>query len=221
MKPEQAEQAKSAAPHAQAPQEESAAKASPRDRVLAAAATLFYNEGIRATGVEAIAARAGTTKMALYRHFQSKDALIVTWLSQVTAQYWQTFDEIEARHPDDPRAQIMGWAEFVASEVATWSHRGCPFVNSIAELPDREHPARQLIEQHKARQAARLATLCKAAGLRDPEDTAGEILFLLEGAQVAAQNRAVPDIATRLPRIVAAVIERQSPPRRGAARKSA
>lgn len=182
----------------------------PRERVLAAASELFYNEGIRATGVEAIAARASTTKMALYRHFQSKDALIVEWLRQVTAQYWAAFDRIEAAHPDDPRAQILGWATFAADDVAAWSHRGCPFINSIAELPDRDHPARQLIEEHKARQWARLAGLCEAAGLASAEETADEIMIVLEGAQVVAQNRSVAEIGARLLRIVEAIVERQA-----------
>jgi AcrR family transcriptional regulator len=184
----------------------------PRERVLSAAADLFYNEGIHSTGVEAIAARAQTTKMALYRHFQSKDALVVEWLRQVTGQYWAAFDAIESTHPDDPRAQILGWAIFVADEVAAWTHRGCPFINSIAELPDRDHPARQLIEVHKARQWKRLAGLCEAAGLASPDNTASEIMFVLEGAQVAAQNMSVSDIGLRLPRIVDAIVLRQSAP---------
>jgi len=182
----------------------------PRERVLAAAADLFYNEGIHSTGVEAIAARAQTTKMALYRHFQSKDALVVEWLKQVASHYWAAFDAIESAHPDDPRAEILGWAIFVADEVASCTHRGCPFINSIAELPDRDHPARQLIAAHKARQWKRLAGLCKAAGLASPDDTASEIMFVLEGAQVAAQNMSVSDIGTRLPRIVEAIVLRQS-----------
>lgn len=182
----------------------------PRERVLAAATELFYNEGIRATGVEAIAARASTTKMALYRHFQSKDALIVEWLRQVTAHYWAAFDRVEAAHADDPRAQILGWATFAADDVAAWSHRGCPFINSIAELPDRDHPARQLIEEHKARQWRRLAGLCEAAGLASPDDTADEIMIVLEGAQVAAQNRSVAEIGARLLRIVEAIVVRQA-----------
>ncbi|MGQ7932187.1 TetR/AcrR family transcriptional regulator [Paraburkholderia sp. D1E] len=192
----------------------------PRERVLAAAAELFYAEGIRATGVEAIAARANTTKMALYRHFQSKDALVVEWLRKVAAHYWAAFDAIESAHAGDSRAQILGWATFIADEVAAWSHRGCPFINSIAELPDRNHPARQLIEEHKARQLKRLARLCKSAGLASPDDTASEIMFVLEGVQVAAQNMSVSNIGVCLPRIVEAIVARQSALPRDAKRRT-
>ncbi|OTP76509.1 TetR/AcrR family transcriptional regulator [Caballeronia sordidicola] len=192
----------------------------PRERVLAAAATLFYADGIHATGVEAIAARANTTKMALYRHFRSKDALVVEWLRKVAGHYWAVFDAIQSAHTGDPRAQILGWATFIADEVATWSHRGCPFINSIAELPDRNHPARQLIEEHKARQLKRLTGLCISAGLASPDDTASEIMFVLEGAQVTAQNMSVGDIGVRLSLIVDAIVARQSALPRGAKRRT-
>lgn len=184
--------------------------AAPRDRVLAAAAELFYNEGIRATGVEAIAARGKTTKMAIYRHFQSKDVLVTEWLSQVIARYWSAFDAIEAAHENDPRAQILDWAALFSNEAGNWSHRGCPFVNSIAELPDREHPARQAIEAYRSRQWRRLVQLCEAAGLANPEATATELMFVFEGAQVAAQNRSIDDVGAQLRRIVNDILSRQA-----------
>lgn len=182
----------------------------PRERVLAAAGELFYNDGIRATGVDAIAARGNTTKMAIYRHFQSKDVLVTEWLRQVIDDYWRALDAIEAAHPDDPRAQILGWVTYFSDEARAWSHRGCAFINSIAELPDPEHPGRKLIEEHKARQWRRLASLCEQAGLASPEDTASELTFIFEGAQVSAQNRSIRDADRQLRRIVDAVIARQA-----------
>lgn len=182
----------------------------PRERVLAAAGELFYNDGIRATGVDAIAARGNTTKMAIYRHFQSKDVLVTEWLRQVIDDYWRALDAIEAAHPGDPRAQILGWVTYFSDEARAWSHRGCAFINSIAELPDPEHPGRKLIEEHKARQWRRLASLCEQAGLASPEDTASELTFIFEGAQVSAQNRSIRDADRQLRRIVDAVIARQA-----------
>lgn len=189
---------------------ETGLSATPRERVLAAAGDLFYNEGIRATGVETIAAHGNTTKMAIYRHFQSKDFLVAEWLRQVIGRYWSAFDAIEEKHPDDPRAQILEWAMLFSDESGAWSHRGCAFVNSIAELPDREHPGRKLIEEYKARQWQRLVGLCKAASLAAPEDTASELMFVFEGAQVAAQNRSISDIRMQLRRIVTAIVTRQA-----------
>ncbi|WP_434633635.1 TetR/AcrR family transcriptional regulator [Chromobacterium sp. CV08] len=184
--------------------------APPRERLLAAAGELFYNEGIRATGVEAIAARAHTTKMALYRHFQSKDALVAEWLRQVIDGYWRAFDAIEAAHPDDPRGQILGWAAFFADDAGAWSHRGCPFINSIAELPDREHAGRKRIEEYKKRQWRRLADMCAAAGLASPEDAASELMFVFEGAQVAAQNQSIVGVGAHALRIAGEILERRA-----------
>lgn len=184
------------------------AKLPPRERILDAAEELFSREGIKAVGVQAIADRAETTKMALYRHFATKDALVEEWLRIVAADYTAVFDQLETAHPADPRAQILGMARFIADGLPEISHRGCPFINSIAELPDRTHPARRLIEAHKARQLRRLADLCARAGLPEPEDTAAEITFILEGAQVSAQNGSIEHAGERLMRIVEAVLDR-------------
>ncbi|ANP56740.1 TetR/AcrR family transcriptional regulator [Streptomyces griseochromogenes] len=188
------------------------AKLPPRERILDAAEELFSREGIKAVGVQAIANRAETTKMALYRHFATKDALVEEWLRIVAADYTAVFDQLETAHPDEPRAQILGMARFIADGLPDISHRGCPFNNSIAELPDRTHPARRLIEAHKAGQVRRLTDLCARAGLPEPDEAAAEITFVLEGAQVSAQNGCIEHAGERLMRIVEAVLDRHSAP---------
>ncbi|MFK0259646.1 TetR/AcrR family transcriptional regulator [Streptomyces sp. NPDC090445] len=186
------------------------AKLPPRERILDAAEELFSREGIKAVGVQAIVSRAETTKMALYRHFATKDALVEEWIRIVAADYTAVFDRLEAAHPDDPRAQILGMARFIADGLPEISHRGCPFINSIAELPDRTHPARRLIEAHKAGQVRRLADLCARAGLADPDEAAAEITFVLEGTQVSTQNGSIEHAGERLMKIVKAVLDRHS-----------
>ncbi|MFY4720969.1 TetR/AcrR family transcriptional regulator [Streptomyces sp. LaBMicrA B280] len=184
----------------------------PRERILDAAEELFSREGIKAVGVQAIADRAKTTKMALYRHFATKDALVEEWLRIVAADYIAVFDRLAAAHPDEPREQILGMARFIADGLPEISHRGCPFINSLAELPDRAHPARRLIEAHKSGQLHRLTDLCARAGLPEPDEAAAEITFVLEGAQVSAQNGSVERAGERLMRIVEAVLDRHSAP---------
>ncbi|MFC8128787.1 TetR/AcrR family transcriptional regulator [Streptomyces sp. NPDC057302] len=186
------------------------AKLPPRERILDAAEELFQSEGIRRVGVQTIADRAETTKMAIYRHFDTKDALVAQWLRIVAADYRAAFDRVEAQHPGSPREQILGLARFIAEGLPAISHRGCPFINSIAELPDRTHPARQVIEEHKAHQMRRLVAMCAGAGLPDPGQAAAEITFLLEGAQVSAQNGSVDQAGDRLMRIIEGVIDRGS-----------
>lgn len=109
---------------------------------LGAAEELFQREGVRQVGVQAIANKAETTKMAIYRHFETKDALVAEWLRIVAADYKAAFDRVETAYPDQPEEQILGLARFIAERLPAISYRGCPFVNSLAELPDRRHPAR-------------------------------------------------------------------------------
>ncbi|MEV0990727.1 helix-turn-helix domain-containing protein [Streptomyces sp. NPDC049949] len=180
----------------------------PRERILDAAEELFLREGVRAVGVQAIAERAKTTKMALYRHFATKDALIEEWLRIVAAGYSTAFDRVEAAHADDGRAQVLGVARFVADGLPDTVRRGCPFVNSIAGLGDPGHPARLLIETHKADQRRRLTAMCERAGAHAPDDVSAEIAFLLEGAQISAQNGSVDRAGPRLVAAVTAVLDR-------------
>ncbi|MGW5598463.1 TetR/AcrR family transcriptional regulator [Streptomyces rochei] len=184
------------------------AKLPPRERILDAAEELFQSEGIRRVGVQAIAEKAETTKMAIYRHFDTKDALVAEWLRIVAAEYRAAFDRVEAEHPGRPREQILGVARFIAEGLPAISHRGCPFINSLAELPDRAHPAREVIERHKADQTRRMVAMCAAAGLPDPEQAAAEITFVLEGAQVSTQNGSIDRAGDRLMRIVEAIVDR-------------
>ncbi|MFD9062465.1 TetR/AcrR family transcriptional regulator [Kitasatospora purpeofusca] len=187
------------------------AKLPPRERILDAAEELFQSEGIRRVGVQAIAEKAETTKMAIYRHFETKDALVAEWLRIVAADYRAAFDRVEAEHPDRPEEQILGLARFIAEGLPAVSYRGCPFINSLAELPDRSHPARQVIEGHKEHQARRLTAVCARAGLSDPEQAAAEITFLLEGAQVSAQNGSVDRVGERLLRAIGGIVARYRP----------
>lgn len=165
-----------------------------KSRIIEAAYKLFDEQGIQHVTVDAIAVEAGTTKMGVYRHFSSKELLMDGWMVETIARYRGGLDEIVTRFPGDPQSQLRAWAEFIVCGLDEISHRGCPFVNTIAEISDRKNPLRRKIEAHKALQVKRIATMCRAAGITDPFGTAAEITFLLEGAQVSAQNRSVKTI---------------------------
>src|SRR5229473_1944539 len=135
----------------------------PRARILAAAADLFYRHGIRAVGVEAIAETAGTNKMTLYRHFASKDELVAEYLRQSAKDADACWSRFETTHPGDPLAQLREWLKEMAAHVACADERGCPLANAAVELPEKDHPARRVIEEAKAAQQSRLVRLCSAA----------------------------------------------------------
>src|SRR5262245_60438233 len=102
----------------------------PRERLLAAASELFYRQGIRAVGVEAIAEAAGTNKMTLYRHFSSKDELVAEYLRCLAAEAGRFWDGLVAAHPGNPRAQLNGWLAAMQEHVLDTDQRGCAMANA-------------------------------------------------------------------------------------------
>src|SRR5713101_9143988 len=141
---------------------------SARKRIFDTASELFYLKGIRAVGVETIAAEADTTKMSLYRNFPSKDELVAEWLREHDANFWQTWDAMANRYPKDPRQQIKAAFALLAKHVADPKARGCPMANAAVEITEKDHPAKKVIERHKAKLRGRLAALCEQAGAREP-----------------------------------------------------
>ena len=178
----------------------------PRERILVAARELFYRHGIHAVGVDAIAEAAGTNKMTLYRHFPSKDELVAEYLRQEAHKADACWDELEAAHPGDPLAQIRAWVKAMAAHVANCNERGCALANAAVELPEKDHPARTVIEDFKRRQRDALVRLCADAGLTQPEMLADELHLLLEGARVTAQSMGADGLDTRLMRMSDALI---------------
>jgi len=173
---------------------------------LATACDLFYRHGIRAVGVEAIAEAADTNKMTLYRHFDSKDELVAEYLRRLAADAGGFWDELDAAHPGDPRAQLRGWLAAMEAHVVDADQRGCALANAAIELPDKDHPARRVIEQFKIEQRDRLIGLCGAIGIAEPEMLADELFLLLEGARVSAQSLGPNGPASRLVRMGEALI---------------
>jgi AcrR family transcriptional regulator len=178
----------------------------PRERILAVASDLFYRHGIKAVGVESIAEAAGTNKMTLYRHFRSKDELVAEYLRSLAQKAAASWDALAARHPDDPRAQLRAWFTEMASHLSSGADRGCALANAAVELPEKDHPARRVIETYKSAQRNRIVELCEAAGLSEPELLADELFLLLEGARVTAQSMGREGLGERLVRMGEAMI---------------
>jgi AcrR family transcriptional regulator len=166
--------------------DELAVSTPPRARILAAARDLFHRHGLRGVGVDAIAEAAGTNKMTLYRHFESKDELIVAYLRGVVSEADSIWREIERENPDDAQAQLMSWLKR-AEDCITVDGRGCDLANAAVELTEAGHPARRLIEKMKTEQRDRLASLCRRAGIAKSEVLADTLTLLFEGARVSRQ----------------------------------
>jgi AcrR family transcriptional regulator len=183
----------------------------PRDRILTAARELFYRHGIHAVGVDAIAEAAGTNKMTLYRHFDSKDALIAECLRQVATDFDTAWDDIAKTHAGDAKAQLLAWLRHIAAFKLNEAERGCAFLNAAVELPDKDHPARRVVERHKNAYHDKVVELCRAAGLRDPELLADELFLLSEGARVSIQSVGPKGPAGRLFEMLEGLVAAHAP----------
>ncbi|MES1152881.1 MAG: TetR/AcrR family transcriptional regulator [Dongia sp.] len=183
----------------------------PRERILDAASELFYRHGIRAVGVDAIAEAADTNKMTLYRHFPSKDELIAECLREHAHEVDSYWDELSSRYAGDAEGEIKAWLEAVASCVTDVGERGCVMANASVELPEKDHPARAVIESFKRGTRERLVTLFRAAGLLEPEGLADEVFLLIEGARINMQSLGSDGPASRLVRMIEALIQSHRP----------
>jgi len=182
---------------------------SARKRIFDTASELFYRKGIRAVGVETIAEEAKTTKMSLYRSFPSKDELVAEWLRDHDIRFWQTWDATSRRFPANPRKQLKAAFTLLAKHVIDPQARGCPMANAAVELTDKDHPARKVIEAHKAKLRTRLAEMCARLGARKPRLLADQLFLLMEGAQVSTQILGVRGPARNVARAAESLIEAQ------------
>src|SRR4029077_5962697 len=111
-------------------------------------------------------------------------------------------------HPGDALAQLRTFIQDMADHAT--GTRGCPLVNAAVEVPERDHPARRVIEEHKIAWRARLVALCQAAGLAEPELLADELNLMLEGARGSSQSVGPEGLRARLVRIGEALIASHS-----------
>jgi AcrR family transcriptional regulator len=194
----------------------------PRERILLAAKDLFHRHGIRGVGVETIAEAAGTNKMTLYRHFDSKDDLIVAYLRGIAADADEMWRDIERDHPGDMQAQLKAWL-VCAEECVTADDRGCDLANAAVELTEDGHPGRRIIEELKTEHRDRLAALCRRVGISQPEVLADTLTLLLEGARVSRQSAGSKGPSAKFIRTAEKVIDsfksRSKPDRKRAAGK--
>ena|SRR5690242_12197866 len=189
------------------PRKRNADRPSARKRIFDTASELFYRKGIRAVGVETIAAEADTTKMSLYRNFPSKDQLVAEWLREHDAKFWKTWEAMASRYPEDPRRQIQAAFAMLARHVADPNARGCPMANAAVEITEKDHPARKVIEAHKAKLRSRLMQICSRLSAAEPRLLADQLFLLMEGAQVATQTLGVHGPAKNIARAAKMLID--------------
>jgi AcrR family transcriptional regulator len=157
---------------------------SARQQIMETASRLFYEQGFRAVGIDTIIAQSGVAKMSLYRHFPSKDDLIVAYLEQSNAQFWEWFEGVVSQHPASPRRQLAAIFEGVVQQVGNPVCFGCTFQSTAAEFPDVTHKGHAVALAHKKAVRERFYRMALAGQARQPEVLADGLLMLMDGAYV-------------------------------------
>ncbi|WP_250534766.1 TetR/AcrR family transcriptional regulator [Caballeronia sp. AZ10_KS36] len=162
--------------------------ATAQEQLLDAAQALFYREGVRAVGVDAVVERAGVNKMSLYRRFASKDELVVAYLERMDDRFRQRLEASFDKHPGDPAKQLVQAFDDLVERASAPDYRGCPFVNVSCEFGDPAHPARQLVERNKHYVMTRFIEKCQAVGAEQPVELAESLALLLDGVYATSQT---------------------------------
>jgi AcrR family transcriptional regulator len=158
-----------------------------QERILETTDRLFYEQGIRAVGVDTVAAEAGISKRTLYNYYPSKDELITAYLSR----RFKPVPPTEA----PPVEQILGNFDRLERSFSSGRFRGCPFVNAVAELKEPDHAANKIAIAFKDERRASFRALLLRLGVADPDSLAMQLMLLVDGAIAAAVVRGDPKVA--------------------------
>ncbi|MBI3499795.1 MAG: TetR family transcriptional regulator [Proteobacteria bacterium] len=157
-----------------------------REELVDRALDLFYRHGFHATGIDRILAESGVAKMTLYKHFKSKDELILAALKRRDEKFRTWFMcEIE-RRGRSPRERLLVVFDILAVWFASREFRGCMFVNAASEFHEAGDPIHRAAAEHKRLIRDFLKRLATEAGAREPDAVAGALNLLLEGAIAVA-----------------------------------
>ena len=178
-----------------------------RERILASAYELFSKRGVRAVGVDEVIDRAAVAKATLYRHFPSKDELVLAFLARREELWTLGWVEAEARRRGSTaEEQLLA----IFDLFDEWFHRddfeGCSFVNVLLETSDLEHPLGKASAMHLENIRAVVRTLAEEAGLRDPTEFACSWHILMKGSIVQAGEGDV-DAAKRAQKMARLLID--------------
>ena len=157
------------------------------DYILDVAGALFYRRGFVAVGVDLIVRESGVAKMTLYRHFPSKDDLIVAWLERVDTQFWQAFERWVGATDRPPRDSLLGVFTGLEKLVSSPQCLGCPFLLAAAEFPEPATRAHDVARRHKGQLRERLRAMAAAAGAPAPDILGDQLTLLMDGAFMAAR----------------------------------
>src|SRR5690606_38680010 len=133
-----------------------------RDRIFGTACDLFYQQGIRCVGVDAIASEVGTNKMNFYRSFGSKDELVAEYLREQDRLHWEWWDAVIEPYAGDAQRQVEALFDAYVGKVRKQDIYGCAFANAAVEIREPDHPALAVVHEHKIEMRQRFHQLAAA-----------------------------------------------------------
>jgi AcrR family transcriptional regulator len=167
----------------------------PKQRILETADRLFYQEGVRAVGIDRIIAEAEVAKMSLYKHFPSKDDLILAVLKYREEGILEFFHSAMERHAKKAKNPLRAFFAALKDFFESPGFRGCPFQNAAVELADPIHPGTKFVRGHKQRFSEFLRGLVDETVGKTGAKVAPAVSILVEGAIVTAVIQGNPDVA--------------------------
>ncbi|WP_417465518.1 TetR/AcrR family transcriptional regulator [Kordiimonas sp.] len=160
--------------------------ASKRDELVAKAQDIFYREGFHATGMDRLVAETGISKTSMYNHFRTKEDLILATLqhrhNELHAQLMARTEELAKT----PKERILASFDSLKEWIESGEFRSCMFIKASSEYQDPTHPIHIAAAEHKRSGLRYLAALAEAAGAKEPEVLATQLMLLKEGAIVSA-----------------------------------
>jgi AcrR family transcriptional regulator len=158
-----------------------------RERILEAAYELFSRHGVRAVGIDAIIRRSGVARMTLYRHFASKEALVLAFLERREQRWTQDWLQAEVqRRSDDPAQRLLAVFDVFDEWFRREDFEGCSFINVLLEIAEPQSKLHHASAQYLAKIRALVVDLARDAGVADPEGLAHKWHILMKGSIVAA-----------------------------------
>ena len=164
-----------------------------RQRILETADRLFYHDGIRRVGIDRIIAEADVAKMSLYKHFPSKDDLILAVLQYREETMLEFFRAAMERHGTRTNDKLRAFFAALKELFQSPGFRGCSFQNAAVELADPTHAASRFVKDHKCRFQKFLAGLVEESLGKGASKVAPAVGLLVEGAIVTAVVQGSPD----------------------------
>jgi AcrR family transcriptional regulator len=182
---------------------------SARERLLAAANELFYEEGVHTVGIDRVIERAGVAKASLYSTFGSKEELVRAYLKARAEERQRRVSAVIAKH-EAPRAQILALYDDLGERAADPTYRGCAFVNATAEGPRGENKVSQVCTDSRGWMRGLFIELARDAGARDPELLGRQLVMLYDGAAVAASMERDVEAAGRAKQMASDLLDAQA-----------